>query len=97
VSARKKRDLIDPNQIEFGISWLTWKSPFRLQAGDVFRFNGKLCRVIRVSECAAVVVMNRPMRNFKTRFDKPVRFQPPPMLFRIGAQSEVEILNRKMR
>jgi hypothetical protein len=39
--------------------------------------------------------MNRPVRDFKTRFDKPVRFQPPPTLFRISPQSEVPILNRK--
>jgi hypothetical protein len=36
-----------------------------------------LCRVIRINECAAVVIMNRPVRDFKTRFDKPVRLQPP--------------------
>ena len=34
-------------------------------------------RVIRINECAAVVIMNRPVRDFKTRFDKPVRLQPP--------------------
>jgi hypothetical protein len=41
--------------------------------------------------------MNRPVRDFKTRFDKPVRFQPPPIMFRIGANSESEILNRKVK
>jgi hypothetical protein len=95
MSARRKRGFIDPNQIEFGITWQKWKSPFRLRAGDVFRFDGRLCRVVRVTECAAVVMMNRPVRDFKTRFDKPVRFHPPPILFRVGAQSEVTILNRK--
>ncbi len=39
--------------------------------------------------------MNRPIREFTTRFDKPVRFQPPPAIFRISPDSEVEILNRK--
>ena len=39
--------------------------------------------------------MNRPARQFTTRFDKPVCFQTPPVLFRICPQSEVEILNRK--
>jgi hypothetical protein len=95
MSAGKKRGLIDPNQIEFGIIWRTLNRPFRLRAGDVIRFNERLCRAIHVSECAAVVIMNRPVRDFKTRFDKPVRFQPPPALFRISPQSEVTILNRK--
>ncbi len=93
---RKKRSYVDPNQIEFGIIWQTLKLPFRLRAGDVIRFNGRLCRVIRVNECAAVVIMNRPVRDFKTRFDKPVHFQPPPAMFRISPQSEVTILNRKV-
>ena len=86
----------DPAQTEFvGIIWQPLRHPFRLHAGDVFRLNGRLCRVIRVNECAAVVMMNRPMRDFKTRFEKPVRFQPPPATFRISPQSEVEILNPK--
>jgi hypothetical protein len=95
ILRRKQRLLVDPNQIEFGIIWQPFKHPFRLRAGDVIRFNDRLCRVIRVNECAAVVIMNRPVRDFKTRFDKPVRFQPPPAMFRISPQSEVPILNRK--
>jgi hypothetical protein len=91
----KKRNGHDPNQTEFGIIWQMGAHPFRLRAGDVIRFNNRLCRVIRVSECAAVVIMNQPVRDFKTRFDKPVRFQPPPKLFRISPDSELEILNRK--
>jgi hypothetical protein len=96
MSARKKQSLVDPNQIEFGIIWQSLNSPFRLHAGDVIRFNGRLCRVVRVSDCAAVVIMNRPVRDFKTRFDKPVRFHPPPALFRFSPQSIVPILNRKV-
>ncbi len=89
------RILHDPAQAEFvGILWQPLSHPFRLRAGDVIRTGGRLCRVIRVNECAAVVIMNRPIRDFKTRFDKPVRFQPPPAMFRISPQSEVEILNR---
>ena len=65
-----------------------------MRAGDVIRFDNRLCRVIRVSECAAVVIMNQPVREFKTRFDKPVRFLPPPKLFRVSPNAEVEILNR---
>ena len=76
-----------------GLLWQPLAQPFRLQAGDVFRFDNRLCRVLRVNECAAVILMNRPVRDFKTRFDKPVRFQPPPATFRISPNSEVEILN----
>jgi hypothetical protein len=94
---RKRRGWIDPNQIELGIIWRRLNHPFRLRAGDVIRFSGRLCYVIRVNECAAVVLMNRPVREFKTRFDRPVRFQPPPALFRISPNSESEILNRKVK
>ena len=90
-----KRNGYDPNQTEFGILWRLSSYPFRLRAGDVIRLNDRLCRVIRVNECAAVVIMNRPVRDFKTRFDKPVRFHPPPALFRISSLAEVPILNRK--
>ena len=93
-----KKPFRDPAQAEFvGILWQPLQHPFRLHAGDVIRLNGRLGRVIRVNECAAVIVMNRPIRDFKTRFDKPVRFQPPPALFRISPQSEVEILNPKKK
>ena len=94
---RQSRNAIDRNQIEFGILWQIKEYPFRLRAGDVIQFNDRLCRVIRVNDCSAVVLMNRPVREFKTRFDRPVRFQPPPKLFRISPQSEVPILNRKQR
>ena len=91
-----RRNGHDPNQSEFGVIWQLGEYPFRLRAGDVLRLaDGKLCRVMRVGECAAVVIMNRPVREFKTRFDKPVRFQPPPKLFRISPNAEAEILNRK--
>jgi hypothetical protein len=94
---RKQRDLPDPNQIEFGIIWELTEYPFRLRAGDIILFDGRLCRVLRVNYSSALVIMNRPMRDFKTRFDKPVRFQPPPMRFYISPNSEVPILNRKAR
>ena len=97
MNARKKRrsGQIDPNQIEFGIILQLEKYPFRLRAGDVIPYDGRLCLVIRVSESSALVLMNRPVRDFKTRFDKPVRFQPPPALFHISPNSEIPILNRK--
>jgi hypothetical protein len=97
MSARQHRGFIDPNQTKFGIIWQTVNRPFRLRAGDVIRFNKRLCYVVRVSDCAAVIIMNRPVRDFKTRFDKPVRFQPPPALFYISPQSEVPILNREVK
>jgi len=89
-----KHNHIDPNQTEFGLIWQPFAFPFRLRAGDVIRYENRLCRVIRVNECAAVVIMNRRVRDFKTRFDKPVRFTPPPALFRISSNSSAEILNR---
>jgi hypothetical protein len=87
----------DSNQNEFCIIWELVEYPFKLRAGDVFMFNERLCRVIRVNECSAVAIMNQPVRIFKTRFDKPVRFQPPPRLFRISPQSDVPILNRRAK
>jgi hypothetical protein len=90
------KHLNDPAQSEFfGLIWRPFQHPFRLRTGDVIRYSDRLCRVIRVNECAAVVIMNRPRREFKTRFHGPVCFQPPPAMFRISPQSEVEILNRK--
>ena len=92
---RTKRPLHDPAQAElFGIRWHPLPHLFRLHAGDVIRYDNRLCRVIRVSECAAVVIMNQPAREFKTRFDRPVRFCPPPATFRISPNAETEILNR---
>lgn len=79
----------------FGLVWQPMDQPLRLRANDVIRFNGRLGLVIRVNECAAVILMNRPVRQFTTRFDKPVRFQPPPLVFRISPNSEIEIVNRK--
>ena len=90
-----KRNIRDPNQTEFGILWQLAEYPFKLRAGDVFRFDNRLCRVLRVNYSCAVVVMNQRVRAFKTRFDKPVRFQPPPRRFYISPDSEVLVLNRK--
>ena len=67
-----KRNGHDPNQTEFGIIWQLAEYPFKLRAGDVFKFNERLCRVLRVNYSSAIVIMNRPVREFKTRFDKPV-------------------------
>ena len=81
----------------FGLVWRPSRNPFRLRVNDVIRIDGRLGRVIRVNECAAVVLMNGRTRAFSTRFDKPVRFRSPPVIVRIGANSEIEILNRQAR
>jgi hypothetical protein len=86
----------DSGQAElFRETWSPPRHPFRLRVNDLFRCEGKLCRVVRVTECAAVVLMNMPERVFTTRFDRPVKFRRPPALFRISANAEVQILNRK--
>lgn len=78
----------------FGLVWWRPEHPFRLRVNDVIRVDGRLARVVRVTESAAVFMINQPPRRFTTRFDKPVRFQPPPKLGRMSANAEVEILNR---
>ena len=101
MTARKLKVAIrptaDPNQKEFGIIWQPLSLPFRLRAGDVIRYDNRLCLVLRVNYSAAVVIMNRPPRVFETRFGRPVRFRQPPARFRISPNSEVPILNRKTR
>jgi hypothetical protein len=79
----------------FAIFWHRPQHPFRLRVNDLIRVNGRLGRVIRVTECAAVLLVNQPRRVFKTRFDKPVNFQPPPSITRMSANAEIEILNRR--
>lgn len=93
----KRRNFSDPAQVEFFTHGFGFSKPhpFRLRGGDVIQYDGKLCRVVSVNECAAVLVMNRPVRRFTTRFDRPVCFQPRPALVRISPQSEVPVLNRR--
>lgn len=94
VLARRKS--IDLNQSElFGIIWFPPEHPFRLRVNDLLRFEGRVARVVRVTECSAVLLVNQPVRDFKTRFDKPVRFQPPPKITRVSANAGCEILYRK--
>jgi hypothetical protein len=81
----------------FGLVWKPFRHSFRLRVNDVIHMDGRLGRVIRVSECAAVVLVNRATREFTTRFDKQVRFRPSAITVRISANAEVEILNRKAR
>jgi len=67
---------------------------FRLRAGDLIRYEGKPCRVLRVTESSAVVAVTKPAREFTTLFGVRVRIQPKPALVRISPESEVPILNR---
>ena len=68
---------------------------FRLQPGDIIKFDGEPCRVIRVNDCAAVIAVRKPARQFTTLFGKTVTIQPGPALVRISPNSETEILNRQ--
>jgi len=79
----------------FGLIWRPYQQRFRLRANDIIRINDRLGLVLRVNECAAVVLINQSVRIFKTRFDKPVHFQPPPAIIRISVNSEMEIINGK--
>ena len=67
---------------------------FRLRAGDLIRYAGQSCRVLRVSESSAVIAITKPPREFTTRFDVRVRIQPKPALVRISPNSEIPILSR---
>ena len=68
--------------------------PFRLRAGDLIEMDGKPCPIVRVTECAAVVAVAQPWREFTTLAGKRVQLQPAPKLVRISANSECPILNR---
>ena len=64
------------------------------RAGDIVEYAGQPCRVIRVTESSAVIMVARPARTITPRFGKPVTIQPSPKLERISPQSEIPILNR---
>ena len=67
---------------------------YTLRAGDVVEYAGQPCRVIRVSESAAVVAVVQKPRTITPRFGRPVTIQPAPKLERISATSALSILNR---
>ena len=69
-------------------------TPFRLRAGDLIRYEGQPCRVLRVNDCAAVVAVTKAAREFTTLFGVRVRIQPKPGLVRISPNSKTEIINR---
>ena len=68
--------------------------PFRLRAGDVIRYSGQSCRVLRVTDSSAVVAITRPPRDFTTRFGVHVHLQPKPAVVHLSPNSEIPILNR---
>ena len=67
---------------------------YTLRAGDVVEYAGKPCRVIRVTDSAAVVAVVQKPRTITPRFGKQVTIQPAPKLERISAASALPILNR---
>ncbi len=70
------------------------QNSFTLRAGDFVQYAGQPCRVVRVSESAAVVEVIQKPRTIQPRFGKPVTIQPAPKRQRISANSEIPILNR---
>ena len=69
-------------------------SPFRLRPGDIISQDGQPCRVVRVTDCCAVLEVPRPARDFKTLFGVAVHIQPKPALVRIDPNTDTPILNR---
>ena len=69
-------------------------SPYRLRSGDVIHFENQPCTVLRVGDCAAVIMVAKPLREFTTLFGKCVRIQPKPALVRISSNSQCPILKR---
>jgi hypothetical protein len=67
---------------------------YTLRAGDLVQYAGQPCRVVRVSESAALVEVIQKPRTITPRFGKPVTIQPRPKLERISPNSEIPILNR---
>jgi hypothetical protein len=67
---------------------------YTLRAGDIVRYAGQNCRVVRVTESAAVVAVVQKPRTITPRFGKPVTIQPSPKLERISPNAEIPILNR---
>ena len=69
--------------------------PYRLREGDMVLFNNRICPVLRVTDCCAVIAMPQAAREFTTLFGKCVRIKPRPKLVRIGSNSEIPILKRR--
>jgi len=92
----KRKRLSTPHptfKLDFGPPKLS--SPYRLRAGDVVLYENRPCPVLRVSECAAVIAMNKPTRQFTTIWGVTVRIKPKPALVRISSNSLCPILKRR--
>ena len=61
---------------------------YTLRPGDFVEYAGQRCRVVRVSESAAVVAVIQKPRTITPRFGKPVTIQPRPKLERISPNSD---------
>jgi hypothetical protein len=69
---------------------------FTLRTGDLVQYAGQPCRIVRVTESAAVVAVIQKPRTITPRFGQPVTIQPSPKLDRISPQSEIPILSRSL-
>ena len=67
---------------------------YTLRVGDVVQYAGQHCRVVRVSDCCAVIAVIQKPRTITPRFGKPVTFTPAPKLERISAEAQLPIVNR---
>jgi hypothetical protein len=50
-----------------------------------------------VNECAAIIEVVQPAREFTTIFDKHVRLQPKPRLVRISPNADIPTIKRTRR
>ena len=82
-------------QFKFNYGLPKIASPYRLRAGDVVLFQNRACPVLRVSDCAAVIAVNKPARQFTTIWGKTVRIKPKPALVRISSNALCPILKRR--
>ena len=82
-------------QFKFNFGLPKIASPYRLRAGDVVLFQNRACPVLRVSDCAAVIAMTKPAREFTTIWGKSVRIKPKPALVRISSNALCPILKRR--
>ena len=80
-------------KFDFGLPKIA--SPYRLRAGDVVLFQNRPCPVLGVSDCAAVIAVNKPARQFTTIWGVTVRIKPKPALVRISSNSLCPIIKRR--
>ena len=95
----KRKNHILPGQTEFhfigsGKRVLRLAPQFRLREGDFVYLNERICPVVRVNDCAAIIEITQPAREFTTIFGKHVRLKPKPRLIRISSNAEIPILKR---